>query len=242
MEGARPVRLQADWLALLGDEVEQDYMRQLSSFLRQRRTEGAVIYPPAKDIFQAFWATPPDQVKVVVLGQDPYHSPGQAHGLSFSVQPGVPIPPSLGNIYRELASDLGVVPPDHGYLLAWAKQGVLLLNSVLTVEHKQPGSHQGKGWERFTDRVVELLSSQGEPKVFFLWGSHAQKKGRAIDRSRHCVLSSPHPSPLSAHRGFLGCKHFSQGNAFLEAKGRGAIDWQLPPRASLRTLRLEEGE
>jgi uracil-DNA glycosylase len=167
-------------------------------------------------------------VRVVILGQDPYHNPGQAHGLCFSVNPGVPVPPSLANIYRELASDLGAAIPAHGDLRAWAERGVLLLNSVLTVEQNCPGSHQGKGWERFTDRVVETLNERAQPMVFMLWGAQAQKKGRAIDRGRHLVLTAPHPSPLSAHRGFLGCGHFSAANRFLEDRGMGAQDWSLP--------------
>ena len=233
MERERPVQLPEDWLAILGAEFRLEYMRALSLFLRERRAAGAVLYPAAGNIFRAFWATPVERVRVVILGQDPYHNPGQAHGLSFSVPPGAAVPPSLANIYRELHTDLAVSAPDHGCLMPWAQQGVLLLNSVLTVEHRRPASHQGRGWERFTDRVVECLSASAEPRVFLLWGSHAQKKGRAVDRARHCVLAAAHPSPLSAHRGFLGCRHFSQANAFLEAHGRGPIDWQLPPRSAL---------
>jgi uracil-DNA glycosylase len=165
---------------------------------------------------------------VVILGQDPYHNPGQAHGLCFSVNPGVPVPPSLANVYKELHRDIGFAIPGHGYLLPWARRGVLLLNSVLTVEHNQPGAHQGKGWERFTDRVISLLADADKPLVFLLWGAQAQKKGRAIDPERHCVLSAPHPSPLSAHRGFIGCGHFSAANAFLVQRGLAAIDWSLP--------------
>ena len=233
MERERPVPLPEDWLAILGAEFRLEYMCALSLFLRERRAAGAVLYPAAGNIFRAFWSTPVECVRVVILGQDPYHNPGQAHGLSFSVPPGAAVPPSLANIYRELNADLAVSAPDHGCLMPWAQQGVLLLNSVLTVEHRQPASHQGRGWERFTDRVVECLSASAEPRVFLLWGSHAQKKGRAVDRARHCVLTAAHPSPLSAHRGFLGCRHFSQANAFLEAHGRGPIDWQLPPRSAL---------
>lgn len=224
----RSVRLQEDWLALLEDEFEQEYMGNLSRFLRERRACGALVYPPPGDIFRAFWETPPAQVRVVILGQDPYHNPGQAHGLCFSVNPGVRVPPSLLNIYKELATDVGITPPRHGCLSAWAQRGVLLLNSVLTVEQNKPGAHQGKGWERFTDRVVSELSSSQTPKVFMLWGSHAQRKGRGIDASRHLVLRAPHPSPLSAHRGFLGCRHFSQANAFLEHHGVPPLNWQLP--------------
>lgn len=232
---SRPVRLPEAWLKLLGDQFEQPYMKELSVFLRQRRAAGATLYPPSVDIFRAFWETPPDRVKVVVLGQDPYHNPRQAHGLCFSVNPGVATPPSLVNIYKELATDLGCVDPGHGCLLPWARQGVLLLNSVLTVEQGAPACHQGKGWERFTDHVVALLSHDPAPKVFLLWGAYAQKKGRAIDGARHCVLQAPHPSPLSAHRGFLGCGHFSQANAWLRAQGLEPVDWQLPPASAIET-------
>lgn len=230
-ETARRVRLRPEWLALLGEEFEQDYMRDLSQFLRERRKEGARIYPPAGEIFRAFDATSPEAVRVVILGQDPYHNPGQAHGLCFSVLPGVPVPPSLQNIYRELQSDLGLAPSSHGYLMNWATQGVLLLNSVLTVEHNQPGSHQKRGWERFTDRVVAVLNDFDRPLVFMLWGAYAQRKGAGIDDSRHLVLTAPHPSPLSAHRGFLGCGHFSQANAFIAKNNGEPIQWGLPPSA-----------
>ena len=229
----REVKLQADWLSLVRDEFTQVYMQELSRFLRERRAAGADLYPPARDMFRAFWETPPDAVKVVILGQDPYHGPGQAHGLSFSVRPGVPIPPSLNNIYRELGDDLGVARADHGCLLPWARRGVLLLNAVLSVERGQAGSHQGRGWERFTDRVVECLNASESPRVFLLWGSQAQKKGAQIDPHRHCVLRAPHPSPLSAHRGFFGCRHFSQANAWLVAQDREPVDWRLPTRAEL---------
>jgi uracil-DNA glycosylase len=238
--GAREVKMQADWLALLRDEFDSDYMRELSRFLRERRAEGAVIYPPATDIFRAFWSTPPQRVRVVVVGQDPYHNPGQAHGLCFSVNPGVPVPPSLGNIYRELHRDLGLPVPTHGCLQAWADRGVLLMNSVLTVERNRPGAHQGKGWERFTDRVIAVLSAAERPLVFLLWGSYAQKKGARIDRERHCVLTAPHPSPLSAHRGFLGCGHFSTANAFLESRGLESMDWSLPAAAVRSTATAGE--
>jgi uracil-DNA glycosylase len=206
-------------------------MRELSAFLRQRRREGATLYPPPREMFTAFWATPPQDVRVVILGQDPYHNPGQAHGLCFSVNPGVAVPPSLANVYKELHRDIGFTIPGHGYLMPWAQRGVLLLNSVLTVEKNQPGSHQGKGWERFTDRVISLLADTETPLVFMLWGAHAQKKGRAIDPRRHCLLTAPHPSPLSAHRGFIGCGHFTAANAFLAARGLAPIDWSLPLNA-----------
>lgn len=224
----RMIKLQPDWLALLRDQFELSHMQELSAFLRRQRAQGETIYPPPTLIFNAFWQTPPQEVKVVILGQDPYHNPGQAHGLCFSVNPGVRVPPSLANIYRELNSDLGVPIAGHGNLQHWADQGVLLLNSVLTVERNRPGSHQGKGWELFTDRVIELLSDSTAPRVFILWGSQAQKKGRGIDQTRHCVLRAPHPSPLSAHRGFFGCGHFSAANAFLEKHGMEPVDWRLP--------------
>ena len=227
------IRLEASWKSRIGDWFARDDMRALSAFLRQRRAAGATIYPPGGEIFSAFDATPFDAVKVVILGQDPYHGPGQAHGLCFSVRPGVPVPPSLDNIYKELARDTGFVRPDHGCLLPWARRGVLLLNSVLTVEAGQPGSHQGKGWEGFTDHVVDVLNREREQLVFLLWGSYAQKKGAVIDARRHRVLKAPHPSPLSAHRGFLGCGHFSAANQSLARSGQAPIDWALPPAAAL---------
>lgn len=203
-------------------------MQALSTFLRERSAAGARIFPPARNIFAAFDATPFDQVKVVILGQDPYHGPGQAHGLCFSVQPDVPVPPSLLNMYKEIERDLGLPRPDHGHLMAWARQGVLLLNAVLTVEQGKAGSHQGKGWEEFTDHVVEVLDREREGLVFMLWGSYAQKKGRIVDARRHRVLRTTHPSPLSAHRGFLGCGHFSAANDYLKRRGQAPIDWSLP--------------
>ena len=227
------IRLEASWKSRIGDWFARDDMRALSAFLRQRRAAGATIYPPGGEIFAAFDATPFDAVKVVILGQDPYHGPGQAHGLCFSVRPGVPVPPSLDNIYKELARDTGFVRPDHGCLLPWARRGVLLLNSVLTVEAGQPGSHQGKGWEGFTDHVVDVLNRERDQLVFLLWGSYAQKKGAVIDARRHRVLKAPHPSPLSAHRGFIGCGHFSAANQFLARSGQAPIDWALPPAAAL---------
>ena len=193
-----------------------------------RKRHNAVIYPPGSRIFNALNSTPFESVRVVILGQDPYHGPNQAHGLCFSVLPNVKIPPSLANIYREIQQDLGIAPPMHGYLQSWADQGVLLLNAVLTVERGQAGSHQGKGWERFTDRIVELLNQERENLVFMLWGSYAMKKGMVINRHKHLVLKAPHPSPLSAHRGFLGCRHFSQANAYLESHGMKPVDWSVP--------------
>jgi len=223
------IRLEPSWKARTGDWLAREDMQQLSTFLRQRKAAGATIYPPGKQIFAAFDATPFDAVKVVVLGQDPYHGPGQAHGLCFSVQPGVPVPPSLDNIYKELARDVGFQRPDHGCLLPWAAQGVLLINSVLTVEAGKPGAHQRKGWEGFTDHVVDVLNRERENLVFLLWGSYAQAKGKVIDNRRHRVLKAPHPSPLSAYRGFMGCGHFSAANRFLIRTGQTPIDWSLAP-------------
>ncbi len=228
MNEAKKVQLHESWLMRLQDEFEQDYMHQLREFLMIRKQHRAVIYPPGKQIFNALDSTPFDRVRVVILGQDPYHGPGQAHGLCFSVQPGVKVPPSLVNIYREIESDLGIAPPRHGYLQSWAEQGVLLLNAVLTVERGQAGSHQGKGWERFTDTVVELLNEEREGLVFMLWGNYAKQKGAVINRRKHLVLNAPHPSPLSAHQGFLGCRHFSQANQYLEDHGQPPIDWSVP--------------
>ena len=228
MSASRELRLEPSWKARVGDWFERDDMQALSCFLRKRRAADARIYPAPADMFAAFDATPFDAVKVVILGQDTYHGPGQAHGLCFSVLPGVPVPPSLINIYKELVSDVGFTRPDHGYLMPWAHQGVLLLNSVLTVEEGRPGSHQGKGWEGFTDHVVDVLNREREGLVFLLWGSYAQAKGKVIDTRRHRVLKAPHPSPLSAHRGFLGCGHFSAANQYLARTGQAAVDWSLP--------------
>ena len=227
------IRLEPSWKARVGDWLERPEMRELGVFLRQRQQAGAAIFPPGPQIFAAFEATPFDAVKVVILGQDPYHGAGQAHGLCFSVLPGVAVPPSLDNIFKEIGNDLGIARPHHGCLLPWARQGVLLLNSVLTVEQGCPGSHQRKGWEGFTDHVIETLASQREDLVFLLWGAYAQAKGKVIDARRHRVLRAPHPSPLSAHRGFMGCGHFSATNQFLAHKGKPAIDWRLPPKAEL---------
>ena len=224
----REIRLEPSWKARLADEFAQPYMQQLRAFLVERKRQGAVIYPPGPLIFNALDSCPFDAVRVVILGQDPYHGPGQAHGLCFSVRYGVPTPPSLINIFKEIESDLGIPPPDHGHLQAWADRGVLLLNAVLTVERGQAGAHQGKGWERFTDRVVQVLNDERDGLVFMLWGSYAMKKGASIDRKRHLVLTAPHPSPLSAHRGFFGCRHFSRANAWLEARGAEPMDWTLP--------------
>jgi len=227
------IKLEPSWKARVGDYLQRDDMQALSRFLRERKAAGARIYPPGPRIFAAFEATPFDAVKVVLLGQDPYHGPGQAHGLCFSVPPGVPVPPSLDNMFKEIQRDLGLPRPDHGCLLPWAQRGVLLLNAVLTVEDGRPGAHQGKGWEGFTDHVVETLDREREGLVFLLWGSYAQAKGRVIDPRRHRVLKTTHPSPLSAHRGFLGCGHFSAANEYLMRRGEAPIDWSLPPRAEL---------
>ena len=233
MPDADHVKLEPSWKTRVGDYLQRDDMRQLAAFLRQRKAAGARIYPPGPRIFGALDATPFDRVKVVVLGQDPYHGAGQAHGLCFSVLPGVPVPPSLDNIFKELHADLGVPRPDHGCLLPWARQGVLLLNAVLTVEDGSAGAHAGRGWEGFTDHVVQTLDREREGLVFLLWGSYAQKKGAVIDPRRHRVLKAPHPSPLSAHRGFLGCRHFSATNQYLARQGQVPVDWRLPPRADL---------
>jgi uracil-DNA glycosylase len=227
------VRLEPGWKARVGDYLRRPEMQELARFLRQEKQAGRIIHPAGGRIFAALDATPFDAVKVVILGQDPYHGPGQAHGLSFSVLPGVPAPPSLQNILAELSRDLGTRRPDHGCLLPWARQGVLLLNAVLTVEQGAAGSHQGKGWEGFTDACVAALDREREGLVFLLWGSHAQARGRQLDRRRHLVLEAPHPSPLSAHRGFIGCGHFSRANAYLAEHGKTPIDWQLPPRSTL---------
>ncbi len=216
------------WHDALGAEKQQPYFQHILSTVKAERASGQTVYPPAADVFNAFKATEFGQVKVVILGQDPYHGAGQAHGLAFSVRPEVDIPPSLANIYKELATDIeGFHIPNHGYLQHWADQGVLLLNTVLTVRAHQAHSHAALGWEQFTDRVIAQLNEYRRNVVFMLWGSHAQKKGAFIDRSRHLVLSAPHPSPLSAYRGFFGCRHFSQANAYLQQHGLGAVDWQV---------------
>ncbi|MDR1076189.1 MAG: uracil-DNA glycosylase [Xanthomonadaceae bacterium] len=227
------IKLEPSWKAHVGDWLLRPEMRELSGFLRQRKAAGARIFPPGSQIFSAFGATPFDSVKVVILGQDPYHGPGQAHGLCFSVAPGVPAPPSLDNIFKEIEQELGIQRPDHGCLLPWARQGVLLLNAVLTVEQGRAGAHQGKGWEGFTDHVIETLANERENLVFLLWGSYAQAKGKVIDPRRHKVLKAPHPSPLSAHRGFFGCGHFAAANQYLAQHGQTPIDWALPPRSQL---------
>ena len=225
------IHLHESWRAPLLPEFNSDYMAALKSFLVAEKAAGKTIYPKGSEYFRALDLTPFDKVRVVILGQDPYHGPGQAHGLCFSVKPGVRPPPSLLNIYKELESDLGLPRPRHGFLEHWAEQGVLLLNSVLTVEMAKAASHQGKGWERFTDAVIRLVNAKTDPVVFMLWGSYAQKKAAFVDASRHLVLKAAHPSPLSAHNGFLGCRHFSQCNAFFQSKGLPPIDWSLPDAA-----------
>ncbi len=219
------------WTEAIGEEKTQPYFQHILQYVHQERLAGKIIYPPQNEVFNAFALTEFKDVKVVILGQDPYHGPNQAHGLSFSVKPGIAPPPSLLNMYKELAQDVGFQIPSHGYLVEWAKQGVLLLNTVLTVEQGKAHSHANIGWETFTDKVIHQLNQHRENLVFLLWGSHAQKKGQFIDRPRHCVLTAPHPSPLSAHRGFLGCRHFSKTNAYLREKGIKEINWQLPLQA-----------
>ena len=228
MTVSNSIQLEDSWLAILRQEFEQPYMQQLRQFLQAEKDRRKIIFPPGKQIFHAFNTTPFEQVKVVILGQDPYHGPNQAHGLCFSVVPGVSPPPSLINIFKEIEDDLGIPAPKHGCLQSWAEQGVLLLNSTLTVERARAGSHQGKGWETFTDRVIEALNEHREGLVFMLWGSYAQNKGALINQQKHQVLKSPHPSPLSAHRGFFGNRHFSQANEYLEQQRLTPIQWQLP--------------
>ncbi len=229
--GGSEIRLKAtleeSWLAELSAEFELPYMQSLKSFLLSEQRAGKHIFPKGDEIFNAFAHTPLDRLKVVILGQDPYHGEGQAHGLCFSVRPGVVVPPSLKNIYRELHAELGLSVPDHGHLTAWADQGVLLLNSVLSVECGKAASHQGRGWELFTDKVIELINCKREGVVFMLWGSYAQRKGAIIDSSRHCVLKAPHPSPLSAYRGFFDCGHFVAANEYLAERGEAPVDWAL---------------
>jgi uracil-DNA glycosylase len=215
------------WQTVLAAEKHQAYFQQILDFLKTAIAAGKKIYPQNADIFNAFRYTPFDQVKVVILGQDPYHGVSQAHGLCFSVQPGITPPPSLQNIFKELHADIGVPIPQHGCLEKWAQQGVLLLNTVLTVEAGQPQSHANIGWERFTDKVIQILNEEKQGLIFILWGAPAQRKAQLIDAKRHIILKAPHPSPLSAHRGFLGCKHFSKVNALLRQMGKPEIDWSL---------------
>ena len=226
------INLHPSWLARLRGEFAQPYMADLKRFLVSERERGKRIFPRASNWFRALDLTPLEAVRVVILGQDPYHGVGQAHGLCFSVPAGVQPPPSLVNIYTELESDLGIRPALHGFLEHWASQGVLLLNSVLTVEMGRAASHRDRGWERFTDAIIAQVNARAEPVVFMLWGSYAQKKAGFVDATRHLVLKAPHPSPLSAHSGFFGCRHFSKANAFLEQHGLAPIDWALPEPAS----------
>jgi uracil-DNA glycosylase len=223
------IALQDSWKAALESEFSSPYMQQLKAFLLERKEAGKHIFPKGSEYFRALDLTPLEDVKVVILGQDPYHGAGQAHGLCFSVRPGIRIPPSLVNIYKEMESDLGIKRASHGFLEHWAKQGVLLLNSVLTVEEAQAASHQGKGWEQFTDAVIRKVNEECEHVVFILWGSYAQRKAAFVDGTRNLVLKAPHPSPLSAHNGFFGSKPFSKANAYLQSHGRAPIDWEVPP-------------
>ncbi|HZJ95506.1 MAG TPA: uracil-DNA glycosylase [Thiopseudomonas sp.] len=222
------IKLEKSWKEALSAEFAQSYMQQLSDFLRQEKQQGKVIFPPGSLIFNALDLTPLPQVKVVILGQDPYHGPGQAHGLSFSVPEDIKIPPSLVNIYKELKRDLNIPIAEHGNLQSWAEQGVLLLNTTLTVQQGQAGSHAKAGWQRFTDRIIQCVSEQREHVVFMLWGAHARSKAELIDATKHLILTAAHPSPLSAYRGFLGCGHFSQCNKYLQRTEQAPINWQLP--------------
>ncbi|QJQ31953.1 uracil-DNA glycosylase [Sphingomonas lacunae] len=228
MSTAASVALRPEWREPLQPEFDADYMAQLRAFLVAEKAAGKTIYPRGGEWFRALELTPPEAVRIVILGQDPYHGPGQAHGLCFSVRPNVRIPPSLVNIFKELEADLGIARSCHGFLDHWARQGVLLLNSVLTVEAGQAASHAGKGWERFTDAVIRIVNEREQPVVFLLWGAYAQRKAAFVDRQRHLVLTAAHPSPLSAHNGFLGCRHFSQANQWLADQGVSPVDWALP--------------
>ena len=231
--------LPPSWSELLGPEFEKDYFQKLREFLiEEYRTK--TIYPEYRDIFNALMLTEYDDVKAVILGQDPYHGPGQAHGLSFSVKPGINPPPSLKNIFKELCSDLGIETPDHGYLIKWAQQGVLLLNTVLTVRQGEANSHHGKGWEQFTDRVITLLNERDKPVVFILWGKPAQTKMELIDTTRHRIITSPHPSPFSARKGFFGSQPFSKTNELLRSMGQEEIDWELPPLETVEEIILPQ--
>ena len=222
------VKIDPTWLHELNQEFSKPYFHALKSFLKEEKQNGHSIYPRGEAIFSAFDSTPFDHVKVVILGQDPYHGEGQAHGLCFSVNKGIKLPPSLKNIYKELQTDIGFIPPSHGYLQHWAEQGVLMLNATLTVRANTPGSHQQKGWEIFTDQVIRLLDAKKEHLVFILWGKYAQNKSVLINKQKHLVLTAAHPSPFSAHTGFFGSGHFSKTNAYFVEKGIKPIDWQLP--------------
>lgn len=224
--------IEASWLEKLGEEFQKPYIKDLERFLGEEYATGKNIFPPFELIFNALCQTPFDEVEVVIMGQDPYHGDGQAHGLSFSVPPGIDPPPSLQNIFKELKADLNILPPNHGCLDSWAKQGVLLLNATLTVRSGEPKSHYGHGWEKFTDRIIQLLCERPDPIVFMLWGKSAYEKFSHIAgavSNKHLILTAPHPSPLSAHQGFLGCKHFSKANEFLIRSGKKPIDWTIAP-------------
>lgn len=221
------LKLHQSWNKHLKGEFSKDYMLNLETYLNEELNLDKIIYPAEKDILNALNSTPLDKLKVVIIGQDPYHGEDQAHGLSFSVNKGIKVPPSLRNIYKELEEDLDFIKPDHGNLSKWSDQGVLLLNNVLTVEKSNAGSHQKKGWETFTDEIIELINTKKENIVFILWGAPAQKKAKKVDEQKHYILKSPHPSPLSSYRGFFGCKHFSKCNEYLSSKGRDIIDWQI---------------
>jgi len=221
------------WSDLINIESEKDYLKNTLEIVHQRRGEGIQVFPSDKDVFNAFDATPFDKVKIVILGQDPYHGEGQAHGLCFSVLPGVKTPPSLVNMYKELTTDIdGFITPEHGYLQSWGEQGVLLLNTVLTVEQGKAHSHKSLGWEQFTDKVIDSLNQEKSDLIFLLWGAHAHKKGKKIDTSKHHILKGVHPSPLSAYRGFFGCKHFSRANELLNQQGKSEINWHLENKVS----------
>ncbi len=220
------VKLGNDWDNIIGSEFNKEYYLNLRAFLKEEYAKGPV-YPDMHNIFSALKTTSYKDVKIVIIGQDPYHEPGQAHGMSFSVLPGIPAPPSLGNIYKELRDDLGCYIPNNGYLMDWAKQGVLLLNTLLTVREAAPMSHKGKGWEIFTDRIISALSERDDPIIFLLWGKHAESKAELIDKNKHYILTAAHPSPLSASRGFMGCKHFSKANEILISLVKSPIDWQI---------------
>lgn len=221
--------IKPQWQALINQEAKQDYFKTLETSIAEQRASGLNIFPEEKDVFNAFGYSDLSDVKVVILGQDPYHGEGQAHGLAFSVQKGVKVPPSLVNMYKELSTDIaGFQTPEHGFLTHWAEQGVLLLNTVLTVVQANAHSHAKLGWETFTDRVISEINQENPGCVFMLWGAHAQKKGKKIDNEKHCVLLGPHPSPLSAYRGFFGCQHFSKANAWLASQNSTVIDWHIP--------------
>ncbi len=224
----KQIKLTDSWKRELADEIASPSTETLWNFLAEEKKSGKIIYPKESEYFRALELTPLQNVRVVILGQDPYHGEGQAHGLSFSVKPGIKPPPSLVNIFKEQERDLNIARPNHGFLENWAKQGVLLLNSVLSVEHSKAASHQKKGWEKFTDSIIRTVNKQDNPVAFMLWGGHAQKKATFVDATKHLILKAPHPSPLSAHRGFLGCGHFSQANEFLEKNNFKPINWQLP--------------